>query len=64
MKLNLTNTVEINAIQVAVDHLIEHLTDVVVWNDVDNDDMRLNIQSLIATARIKERILQGGIDNA
>ena len=58
MKLNLTNTVEINAMQVAVDHLIEHLTDVVVWNDVDNDDMRLNIQSLIATARIKERILQ------
>ena len=64
MKLNLTNTVEINAMQVAVDHLIEHLTDVVVWNDVDNDDMRFNIQSLIATARIKERILQGGIDNA
>jgi len=60
MKLNLTNTVEINVIQVAVDHLIDHLTDVVVWNDVDNDDMRLNIQRLIATARIKERILQEG----
>ena len=54
MKLNLTNTVEINAMQVAVDHLIDHLTDALVWND--NDDMRLNIQSLIATSRIKERI--------
>ena len=58
MQLNLTNTVEINAMQVAVtppkpiisnsapDHLIDHLTDILVWDDVDNDDMRLNIQSL------------------
>ena len=52
------NTTERNVLQVAVDHLIEHLSETILWNDGGDDSVGENTQRLIKAAMLKERLAQ------
>ena len=50
------NTTERNVLQVAVDHLIEHLSEAILWDDGLDDSVGENTQRLIKAAMLKERL--------
>ena len=53
------NTNERNVLQVAVDHLIEHLAETILWASGGEDawdSVGENTQSLIKAAMLKERL--------
>ena len=50
------NTTERNVLQVAVDHLIEHLSETILWHDGLDDSVGENTQRLIKAAMLKERL--------
>ena len=55
------NTTERNVLQVAVDHLIEHLSETILWaggGDNDWENVGDNTQRLIHAAMLKERLAQ------